>query len=164
MSDMDFSEMDGAFREAESDMGGDFDPVPDGSYQVIIDGVQFKWLQAKDSQKAASQVFEWTFKVINGPLRNRKIWKTNLIRPDLLKWLKTDVWKCGFQVTTLTALQRGLGNLLDKMVEIKVETKVVEGKHRQNVYIQRLITTEDAPASDAAKQQEPPPPEDDIPF
>jgi hypothetical protein len=160
---MDFSDMDEAFRGAESNVGGDFDPIPDGSYQAIIDGVQFKWLQPKDAQYSPSRIFEWTFKIISGPLRNRKIWKTAMIRPELLKWLKTDCWRCGLHIQTLTELDSRKEKLLDTLVEVKLETKTVEGKNRQNVYIQRVITTEQAPTS-SKQEQAPPLSDDDIPF
>lgn len=154
---MDVSDLDNAYRDAEV---LDFEKVPDGTYQAMVHTVQFKWIKSKPPERA----FEWTFKVISGQMRGARIWKTSLLRDDLLRFLKTDVSRFGLKINTLSELQSRLSELLDCIAEIKVETKKDrEGKERTNVYINRMITSDDAPKQNGGS--EPPPHNDaDIPF
>lgn len=159
MSQVNVSDLDDDFSAADGNAGGDFESLPDGSYQVVVDRVEIDWTKGKSPER----MFRWTFKVLVGPHTNRKIWKTALLRPDLLKWLKSDVWKCGWQVKHLSELQRNLSKLLDTWLEIKLQTKEVDGKERQNVFITKLIDGKDTNESRGGDDP-PPPTDDDIPF
>jgi hypothetical protein len=149
MTFQDYSDLDGDFSQAEVSTG--FDTVPDGNYQTIVDGVAFK-----TARKTGDRFFLWTFKILTGDFEGHKIRKVEFLKPDRLKWFKTDLSRCGWQAKTITEVANDLGRLLDLEVEIRLQTK----DKYQNVFIQRLISGDVEPD----RSDGPPPPEDDIPF
>jgi hypothetical protein len=148
MSDyVDLSDMEEDYKKASI-----YPTVPDNKYKVEVIAARFKY-------RNDDRLFEWILRDVD---TDRKITKTNLIRPDLMHWLKKDLKTCGWEPVSLQEIQQKCAvKLPGLMLEIEVQTKKANGKDFQNVYIQKCLTP---PPEDKRAQQEPPPPEDDIPF
>ena len=143
----DMSDMEDDFKNAKTNS---FSAAPDGIYQVEIVAARFK-------EQGQNKFFEWILRTVD---TDKKITKTNLLRPNLMHWLKSDLKACGWEAQSLQEIQQKCAvKLPGLMLEIKVENKEANGKTFQNVYIQKCLT----PPPEARKD-EPPPPEDDLPF
>ena len=147
MSDyIDVSDMENDYKNAKS---SSFSSLPDGVYQVEIIAARFK-------QQGENRFFEWILRTLD---TDKKITKTNLLRSDLMHWLKSDLKVCGWEPASLQEIQQKCAvKLPGLMLEIKVETKAGGDKQFQNVYIQKWL---DPPSE---RKEEPPPPESEIPF
>lgn len=145
------SEMDDVWKDTEPAAGGDFDNLPDGDYQVLVDRAEIR-----ESQKG-NLMLEWTMKVTGPTHERRLVWRRNMLMSDKnIAFLKRDLATCGVALEKLSDLPAQLDELLDLRLAIALKTK---GEF-QEVYINELIGSQPKkpPAGDAA-------PEDpDIPF
>jgi len=83
---IDLCDLDDDFGEAEVEQR-EFDPVPDGKYQVNVERVELT-----RTQTSKTPMLKWTFRVLGPRCRGRLLWKNSLIgTKDNLKWLKTDL-------------------------------------------------------------------------
>jgi len=113
----------------------EFDPVPDGKYQVVVDRVELT--RAKSS---GTPMLKWSLKILGPTHKGRLLWRNNLIAPgNNLKWLKTDLYTCGLELENITELKARLEELLDVKLEV---TKKTNGDY-ENVYLNRRIVLAD---------------------
>lgn len=157
---MDLSSHDDAYDLAEPKMGGEFDRVPDGTYQARIDKVYIEPNQAR-----TMPVLKWEFVVLAGEHEGSRVKKFSGLPkdPEILGWVKGDLAKCGLKLERFSHLPARLKELLDIPVEIYVQTKPdKDGKPRQNVYINSRWNPVDS--EQAGRNYQAPPPEDDVPF
>jgi len=143
MPAMDLTEVDGAYADAET---VEFSSVPDGIYKTIIAGVDFKF------NRQGEKICSWRHKIIDGEHRGASLFKNYSLKSEHLKWLKTDIKKCGCEFKTLSELQNRTDKLLGTECEVAATTK---GEY-QNIYLRSAIVER--------PQYKTPPPEDDIPF
>jgi len=149
---VDLDDMEADFKNAKTNS---FSPIPDGTYQVEVVTARFKEL-------GSNRLFEWILRTLDS---DKKITKTNLLRPDLMHWLKSDLKACGWEAQSLQEIQQKCSvKLPGMMLEVKVENKEANGKRFQNVYIQKCLTPPPEQQQEQQKEQPPPPKEDDIPF
>jgi len=134
METYDLSQWDEEYEKAPIE-DRDFEPVPDGKYQTVVDRVELT-----TSQTSGKPMLKWTLKIIAPRFIGRLLWRNNMIAsPDNIKWLKNDLNTCGLKLDKLSDLPAHIESLLDVKVEVTVRTK----GENQNVYFNRLIDAGD---------------------
>jgi hypothetical protein len=122
------AKFDGDYAAAEVEKR---EPVPDGKYQVNVERVELT-----RSRTAGNPMLKWTLRILNGPHEGRCLWRHNMIvSPDNLKWLKTDLDRCGVAIEKLSSLGENLHRLLDIKLEVTKRTR----EENENVYLNRRI-------------------------
>jgi len=130
METYDLSQWDDEYENAPVE-DRDFEPVPDGKYQVIVDRVELT-----TAQSSGKPMLKWTLKIIAPRFVGRLLWRNNMIAsPDNIKWLKNDLHTCGLKIKKLSDLPEHIEELLDVKLEVTVRTR----GENQNVYFNRLI-------------------------
>ena len=62
--------------------GGDFEPLPDGQYEVSCQATELT-VTGPDSKTPGTPMIKWTFDVINNPdYAGRRLWSYTVINPD----------------------------------------------------------------------------------
>ena len=126
-------EFDEAFAGAATKAG--FDPVPDGKYRATINSASIV-----ESQFDGSAQLKIEYIVLSGDSAGRKVFKyydlENVLR---IPFLKQDLYRLEVEIEKLSELPSRLDVLLDKVVDIKLQTKeAASGKSYQNCYINGL--------------------------
>ena len=133
-SDIDLTQFDEEFAEAEVE-DREFEPVPDGKYQVNVDQVELT-----RAQTSGNPMLKWTLRIIAPRFAGRLLWRNNVMATrENIKWLKTDLHTCGLELEKLSELPNHLSRLLNVKLEV---TKRTRGEN-ENVYINRRIVLED---------------------
>ena len=132
--DIDLTQFDEDFAEAEVEER-DFEPIPDGKYQVNVERVELT-----RAQTSGNPMLKWTLRIIAPRFRGRLLWRNNVMATrENIKWLKTDLHTCGLDLEKLSDLPANL----EKLVGVKLEvTKRTRGEN-ENVYFNRRIVLED---------------------
>lgn len=124
--DVDLSAFDDDFASAESPA---HDEVPDGKYQVRIQGVRL------DRSQNGNPMIRWDLVVIAGSQVNRHIFKNSVITPAALPFVKGDLKTVGLNLAKFSELQDRLEELLDVTLEV---TKRTKGEYT-NVYFNKRM-------------------------
>jgi len=133
--EFDLAQFDDDFSQAEVE-DREFDTVPDGKYQVVVDRVELT-----RTQSTGNPMLKWTLRILGPTQAGRLLWRNNVIATaENLKWLKTDLFTCGLQIEKLSDLPSNLERLLDVKLEV---TKRTKGEN-ENVYLNKRIVTDDA--------------------
>ncbi len=149
-SDVDLTNFEDDYTEAEVE-DREFEPVPDGKYQVNVDQVEL--VRAKSS---GNPMLKWTLRILAPRFRGRLLWRNNIIASrENLKWLKTDLHTCGLDLEKLSELSQYLGQLTGVKLEV---TKRTNGEY-ENVYFNRRLVIEDGQEAPKTAAQDA-----DIPF
>ena len=131
---LDLAQFDDDFAQAPVEER-DFEPLPDGKYQVAVEKVELT-----RSQTSGHPMLKWTLRVLGPECRGRLVWRNNVIASsENLKWLKTDLHTCGLDLQKLSDLPANLPRLLDVQLEIVKRTR----GESENVYFNRRIVAED---------------------
>ena len=132
--DIDLTQFDDDFAEAEVEER-DFEPIPDGKYQVNVERVELT-----RAQTSGNPMLKWTLRIIAPRFRGRLLWRNNVMATrENIKWLKTDLHTCGLDLEKLSDLPANL----EKLIGVKLEvTKRTRGEN-ENVYFNRRIVLED---------------------
>jgi len=135
--DPDLSVYESAWNQSAEVPTVSTDEVPDAVYHCSVHTVEIK------TSKAGNLMLAWQLKVIGPSHKGRLIFKQNMIVADAqrLAYLRKDLSTCGIDPGKISTLRDRLELLLDREIEVKVETKGY-----RNVYINRLIR---APKADA---------------
>jgi len=113
----------------------DFEPIPDGKYQVAVDRVELT-----KSQNTGNTMLKWKLKVLGPKHEGATLWRNNVIATkNNVQWLKNDLHVCGLDLEKLSDLPAHLKKLLDVVLEVTQKTK----GENVNVYINRRIVTGD---------------------
>ncbi len=141
---IDLAQFDEDFAEAPVEER-DFEPLPDGKYQVVVEKVEIT-----RAQTSGNPMLKWTLRVLGPQHRGRLLWRNSVMASrENLKWFKTDLHTCGLDLEKLSDLPANLGRLLDVKLEITKRTK----DENENIYFNKRIVTEDeGQAYDAAAQ------------
>lgn len=141
--DIDLSQFDDDYDSAEVE-DREFEPVPDGKYQVIVERVELS--RAKSS---GNPMLKWTLKILAPTHAGRLLWRNNVMASkENIKWLKNDLHTCGLELEKLSDLSERLNDLLDLTLEV---TKRTRGEN-ENIYLNRRIeidVNDGEPARDA---------------
>ncbi|WFS60862.1 DUF669 domain-containing protein [Pseudodesulfovibrio thermohalotolerans] len=132
--DIDLTQFDDDFAEAEVEER-DFEPIPDGKYQVNVERVELT-----RAQTSGNPMLKWTLRIIAPRFRGRLLWRNNVMATrENIKWLKTDLHTCGLSLEKISDLPANL----EKLINIKLEvTKRTRGEN-ENVYLNKRIVLED---------------------
>jgi hypothetical protein len=155
MPNVDLSRFDSEFESAAVEEKGEFDPVPDGKYQVNVDKVEIT-----TAKTTGNPMLKWTLKILAPRLRGRLLWRNNVMASrENIRWLKNDLHVCGLDLQKLSDLPANLERLLDVKLEV---TKRTKGEN-ENIYFNRRIVLDEGTrgagsASDGHDGK------DDIPF
>lgn len=122
----------------------DFEPVPDGKYQVVVDRVELTTSKSSDKP-----MLKWTLKIIAPTHVGRLLWRNNMIASaDNIKWLKNDLHVCGLKMGKLSEeLPESLEKLLDTKLEVTVRTR----GENQNIFFNKLIDSGRQDSGDGGK-------------
>ncbi len=115
--------------EYESVNMADFDEVPDGKYQVRVDGVRL------DHSQNGDPMLKWDLIVIAGQHAGRHIFKNSVITQASLPFVKGDMKTLGVSLAKFSDLPHQLESLLDIHLEVSKRTR---GEYT-NVYFNRRI-------------------------
>ncbi len=127
---MDLAQFDDDFVSADVEEK-DFEPVPDGKYQVKVDRVELT-----RSETSGNPMLKWALKILGPKHKGRLLWRNNVIASkDNVKWLKQDLYTCGLQMEKLSDLPGKLESLLDVGLEVTKRTK----NEFENIYFNRRI-------------------------
>lgn len=142
----DLSKWDDAYANAPIE-DREYDTVPDGKYQVVVDRVELT-----KSQNTNNTMLKWKLKILGPKHKDAILWRNNVIASDNnVKWLKNDLHVCGVDIEKLSDLPANLERLLDVRLEV---TKKTRGEN-ENVYInRRLISATESENIDRQLEEE----------
>ncbi len=133
--DIDLSQFNNEYVQAEIEER-EFDPVPDGKYQVNVEKVELT-----RAQTSGAPMLKWTLRILAPKFAGRLLWRNNVIvTSENIKWLKNDLHTCGLTLEKLSDLSQNLNKLLDVKLEV---TKRTKGEN-ENVYLNKRIVLEDS--------------------
>ena len=140
----DFDEFDLAQWDEEFEAApieeNEFEPIPDGKYQVNVESVELT-----KAKRSGNPMLKWTLRIIAPHHVGRLLWRNNvLFTPENIKWLKNDLHKCGLDLKSLRDLPRRLDEILDIKLEIQKKTK----GENENVYINKKLVLADDESDD----------------
>ncbi len=136
MSKPDLSQFDEDYSTAEAPS---FDEIPDGKYQVRIDGVRLA------ETHAGVPMIKWDLLIIAGSQEGRRIFKNSVITSASLPFVKGDLHTLGLSLTKFSELSERLEDLLDATLEVNKRTR---GDY-SNVYFNKRIEIASAPEEDS---------------
>ncbi len=151
LDDINLGDFDEGYNEAEYE-NNDYSPVPDGNYQVLVDGVGIEL-----AKTSGNPMLKWTLKILGPSHQGRLLWTRNVImHGQSMKWLKRNLLTCGLELKRLSDLKHRLNELLDVKLEISKRTR----GENENIYFNKRIRTSEEvlTKNDAAGT------DDDIPF
>ena len=120
--------------EAGDVSDGEFEPVPDGKYQVKVETVELTRTQKGDP------MLKWMLRIVGPTHVDRVLWRNNVMASsDNIRWLKKDLYACDVKLARLSELPANLGRLLDIHLEVVKKTR---GEY-DSVYINKRIRTPD---------------------
>ena len=127
---IDLAAFDGTFQQEATEERGEFEGLPDGKYQVVVEKVELT-----ETQSTGNPVLKWTLRVLGPRFVNRLIWRNSVITNKTLRYLKTDLHLCGLDLDKLSDLPGRLKELLDVHLEVAKKTN---GDY-ENIYFSRQI-------------------------
>jgi hypothetical protein len=137
-ADMDLRALDGDFADAPVEEKK-FQEIPDGKYQVSVDGVEITKTKA-----SGKSMLKWTLKIRGPRFAGRLLWKNNVMIPGPnMGWLKQDLRTCGLELELLSQLRAHLPSLLGVWIEV---TKKTVGEN-SNIYFNKRIATDESSGS-----------------
>ena len=131
---VDLAQFDEGFIQSEVQEQS-FDPIPDGRYQVNVEKVEIT-----RAQTSGAPMLKWTLRVLGPQLRGRLIWRNSVISNNSLRYLKTDLHRCGLDLEKISDLPAHLHKLLDVKLEVAVRTK----EDSQSIFFNRRLEIVDA--------------------
>jgi Protein of unknown function (DUF669) len=108
----------------------DYETVPDGKYQVIVERVELTRTLKGDP------ILKWELRILGPKHEGRRLWRNNVLGgPENIRWLKKDLYSCDLRLPRLSELPANLDRLLDIQLEV---TKRTKGDY-SSVYINRRV-------------------------
>jgi len=139
VDEFDLAQFDDEYSQAELEER-EFEDVPDGRYQVIVDRVELT-----RAQSSGNPMLKWTLRILGPAYAGRLLWRNNVIATaENIKWLKTDLFTCGLQIEKLSDLPSNLEQLLDVKLEVVKKSK---GENSSVFFNKRIITDDGAGSS-----------------
>ena len=151
----DLTQFDDAFADAPVEER-EFDPVPDGKYQVNVEKVEIT-----TARSSGNPMLKWMLRILAPRFRGRMLWRNNVMATrENLKWLKDDLHTCGLDLVKLSDLPANLDRLLDVKLEVTKRTK----GDNENVYLNRRIVLDGGAGSAGDGHDQGFAGDDEIPF
>jgi len=120
------SDFDQEFSNTEAPS---YDEVPDGKYQVCVQGARL------GSSQKGDPMIKWDLVVISGAHQGRHIFKNSVITQAALPYVKADLETLGMHLAKFSDLASRLDELLDLTLEV---TKRTRGEYA-NVYFNKRL-------------------------
>lgn len=145
-NEVDLTDLDNAYAGATEPppMG---DNVPDGTYQVVIEGAEVR------TSEAGNRMLSWDLRVLAGEHKGRHVFKRNMMQtPENLSYLKADLGLAGLviaKLSDLTAKRPDGSAACDGLKKTCLEVKVKQKGDFLNVYFQKRMGGEAAPFTTA---------------
>ena len=153
--EVDLTQLDDAFKDAPVEER-EFDPVPDGKYQVNVEKVEIT-----TARSSGNPMLKWMLRILAPRFRGRMLWRNNVMATrENLKWLKNDLHTCGLDLVKLSDLPANLDRLLDVKLEVTKRTK----GDNENVYLNRRIVLDGGAGSAGDGHDQGFAGDDEIPF
>lgn len=96
---------------------GEYQKIPDGLYNAVIDKVEFK------ESKAGKLMFVWEFIITEGQFNKYHEWKYSMLTtPENMQRLITDLNKFGVNTNDMTTMQNDLELLIDVPVTLEIKS------------------------------------------
>jgi len=153
--DVDLTQFDAAFADAPVEEK-EFEPVPDGKYQVNVEKVEIT-----TAKTSGNPMLKWTLRILAPRFRGRLLWRNNVMATrENIKWLKNDLHVCGLDLQKLSDLPANLERLLDVKLEVTKRTK----GESENVYFNHRIVLDEGAGSAGGGDAHGGSSADDIPF
>ena len=125
-------EYDEKYQAAEEPEEREFEPVPDGKYQVNVNRAEIT-----TAKTSGNPMLKWTLKIIAPKYSGRLLWNHHILSNSTsLSWLKKDLKMCGITLDKLSALSDKLNDLVGLKLEVSAKTR--EGS--TSVYFNRLLS------------------------
>jgi hypothetical protein len=119
------------FASAPTPAGGSREKVPDGTYQAKV-----KNASVKRSKKSGRLMLEWWLTILGPTCAGVDVPRWNHFHSrDHLAYLREDLQVLGLENVVLARLEAILPEVLDRIVEITVNTK----NGFQGIYFERLV-------------------------
>ena len=151
----DLTQFDDAFADAPVE-DREFDPVPDGKYQVNVEKVEIT-----TARSSGNPMLKWMLRILAPRFRGRMLWRNNVMATrENIKWLKNDLHVCGLDLQKLSDLPANLDRLLDVKLEVTKRTK----GDNENVYLNRRIMLDGGAGSAGDGHDQGFAGDDEIPF
>ena len=128
---IDLAQFDDGFRSETTEERAEFEPVPDGKYQVAVEKVELT------QSSTGNPMLKWTLRILAPRFLNRFLWRNSVFTHNTLKYVKTDLHLCGLDLEKLSELPKQLDKLLDVKLEVTKKTK----GDNENIYFNRRIET-----------------------
>lgn len=164
MSDVTRQELEGfdeGYDQAdEPEPRGEFEPVPDGDYEAVID--QAVVTRSKNN----APMVKLTLKISGPASKGRLLWRNSVIRQDKasMDWLKRDLYAIGLTDCRVSDLPAKLPGVVGATIAVTVKTKDTGD---QNVYLNHVVGHAPArtgkPASKPTRTRNDAPPDDGVP-
>lgn len=98
---------------------GEYQKIPDGVYNAVIDKVQFK------ESKKGKLMFVWEFIITEGEFTKYHEWKYSMLTsPEHMQRLTTDLIKFGVNIKSMDTIEKDFELLIDVPVTLKIESTV----------------------------------------
>lgn len=138
----DLADFDEAYKDSEV-TDDEFEPIPDGRYQVVVDRVELVRTTKGDP------MLKWTLRILGPTHQGRLLWRNNVMATEQnVRWLKRDLYTCELRLARISELPANLEKLLDIKLEV---TKKTQGEF-DAVYLNRRIRTAgETPSSSAGR-------------
>ena len=107
------------------------EPIPDGRYEVVVDGVELT-----ESKTSGNPMMRWTLRIIGPQMSGRVMWKSRAITEKTLRFVKSELTICGLQLLRLSDLPQRL----DDLRNLRLEVVKRERGSFYDVYFNRLTS------------------------
>ena len=107
------------------------EPIPDGRYEVVVDGVELT-----ESKTSGNPMMRWTLRIIGPQMSGRVLWKSRAITEKTLRFVKSELTICGLQLLRLSDLPQRL----DDLRNLRLEVVKRERGSFYDVYFNRLTS------------------------
>lgn len=129
---------DDEYDQMEAPEKKEFEKIPNGKYQAVIDKVYMDV-----SKNSGSDVLVWEFVIIAGKFKKRRLFKKNtLVTRENIKWLKEDLGKIELTISPISTVDEHLDDFKDIVVEVYVKNKEYQGKEYATPYINKRLEIE----------------------
>ena len=108
------------------------EPIPDGRYEVVVDGVELT-----EAKTSGNPMMRWTLRIVGPQMSGRVMWKNRAITEKTLRFVKSELTICGLQLLRLSELPQHL----DELRNLRLEVVKRERGSFYDVYFNRLTSS-----------------------
>ena len=117
VTDADLAGFDDEY-EAYDVSNSEFEPVPDGRYQVRVETVEIT------RSRAGDPMLKWMLRIVGPTHQGRVLWRNCVMAtPESIHRLKKDLYACGVKLARMSELRANLGQLVDIHLEVSKKTR-----------------------------------------